>query len=83
MRHSLNSIKEVISGGATIGVIKGDARSLDYGSDGICGAVTVFKQGQTLPFLAPKRDYQWHALSLRGFLDYLTFDVPSSMPQTL
>ena len=35
MSHSLNSLKGVIWGiieGSTIGVIKGDTRSLDYGS---------------------------------------------------
>ena len=35
MSHSLNSLKGVIQGfvkGATIGDIKGDTRSLDYGS---------------------------------------------------
>ena len=35
MNHSLNSLKGVIQGithGTTIGLIKGDFRSLDYGS---------------------------------------------------
>ena len=39
MNHSLNSLKGVILGiilGTTIGVIKGDTRSLDYGSYTSC-----------------------------------------------
>ena len=35
MSYSLNSLKRGLYGGTIIGVITGDTKSLDYGSDGL------------------------------------------------